>query len=187
MMGGQPPADANRAQSYRVFALLALLGAVVISALIVAAGLAGGAIYLNNQESAVAVAPPPQPAPTRKMDTGLAPAKVVPVAKPKPKPRSGPSTPRPAPKPAPPPEPTGPAPVTITITDGTAFTGVEIGCASVGFRERGSFAGTTATVANVPMAGDCKAKFKGGVPAQAAVAAGKSYKCAFVGAAANCK
>jgi hypothetical protein len=179
-----------------VFAIVAMLLGMVFTALIVAvgAGVVGVMYQQDNQKEVARIAPPPpQPKRNRGVDTAEEPEiekKVKPRPKPRPKPSGGGAAPapRPAPAPAPPPAPTGPQPVTINITDGTTFTSIEIACPSAGYRERGSFGGgASVVVPNVPTAPDCKAKFKGGVPAQASVTAGKTYTCSFVGAAANCR
>jgi hypothetical protein len=73
------------------------------------------------------------------------------------------------------------------IPDGVRYTGVEVKCPS-GFRQRGAFSGTKATVSNVPTSEDCEVHFKGGSPAKARpIRGGKTWTCTFPSATAVCK
>ena len=184
----------NRARSYRVYAIVLGLFALVFAALCTGVG---GLIYMqNNQpdatspEPTVAASPKPKSQPTEDTaaDVALPPPAPMP-ARPRPQPRPRPSggtapSPRPAPAPAP---TTSPRDVTIVIPEGEFFTAAEITCNSPSFRGRGAFSGTSATVRNVPP-GDCKVHFKGGKPATASISGGKtSYSCVFSSAVASCK
>lgn len=185
-MGAQMPPghdpDVNRAQSYRVFAIVAGLMFMVFTALIVTALLTVYAVYSFEDPEPEKVAAVPLPKPARAVDTGV-PAAPEPVAKPKPKPRT---TPRPRPKAEPEPvaAPTDPGPASITVPASEPFTGMEVKCPS-GFRERAMFAGGTATIQNVPRE-DCYAHLKGGQPVKIKIRGGQSLRCTIIGTAADC-
>jgi hypothetical protein len=191
-MGGaqmppDPSADLQRAQSYRVFAVVLGLMFMVSSVLVVVAILTVYGVYVMNQAEdpkPVDVVVTPPPAPRTPVDTGL-PEPPAPKLQPRPRPNPRPQPVAPV---APVPEvaPTDPGPVTIALGPGSpAFTSVEVVCPTENFRERGSFSGGSATVPSVPRV-DCTAYFKGGPPAKAKVSGGDSKSCTFVGAAANC-
>ena len=183
----------NRAQSYRVFAIVAGLMFMVMSALVVTVALIGGAAYFSTQDSSTA-ANDPMPARERPkspvVDTGE--AKPPPPIKPSPRPRPRPSggggaAPKPAapapPPPAPPPAAAGQ--VTVIIPASESFTGVEVRCPD-GFRDRAAFAGGKATIANVPNL-QCDMFFKGGLPAKNVIRGGETKNCTFTGGQAVCK
>ncbi len=188
--------DGNRAQSYRVFAIVAALMFMVLSALIVTVGMTVAGVYMTSNAQQVAAVPPPKPAPKSRgtlVDTG-APAPVAPAptkkprpsrggggsSKPNPKPNPGPKAP-----PAPPPPPANtPGAVTVTIPTSESFTSIEVKCAT-GFRQRGSFVNGKATVPDVP-AMECDLLFKGGLPAQNKISGGQSLNCTFQGGQAVC-
>lgn len=190
-----PSAELDRAKSYRVFAVVAGLMFMVFTALIASLVVLAYGFYMMESREPVAqnpvVAPPPPPVQRGNMDTGMA---KPPPPPPPPTPRSSQpkpkSNPRPAaPKPPPAPEPVAVGPVVLKIPASAPYTRAEVKCDG-GTRERGTFAGGTATVPNIPGPGQdtCTAVFKGGgaLP-KATVAGGKTYNCTFDGNFANCK
>jgi len=191
---GQPPADGNRAQSYRVFAILAGLMMMVFMALVVTVMLTVAGVYWTNQTEPVAKVPVTAPPPTRRskaVDTGQ-PAPPIPTpATKRPPPRSGgggtpkPKTPAP-PKPAPPPPPASAGSVTVTVPADAKFTSIEVSCPGTGFRQRASFSGGKATLADVP-AVECDLKFKGGLPASNKIRGGETKSCTFPDGQAVCQ
>lgn len=194
-MPPDPNADLDRAKSYRVFAVVAGLMFMVFTALIASLVVLAYGFYMMEQAQPVAQNPVVQPIPPPRggggIDTGLA---KPPPPPPPPKPRSSPK-PRSGPKPAPKPKPPAPPPpvekgsVVIKISASEPYTQAEIKCDS-GLRERGSFAGGTATVPNIPGPGqdNCTVVFKGGggLP-KASVVGGKTYSCTFDGSFAKCQ
>lgn len=184
------PSGGDRAQSYRVFAIVLGLVTMVMFGLLLTVVMLFAGFYMQDQKETPAAVPPPAAVPSRpnnrRVDTGVPAPQITapkPTPKPKPRPSSGPKpSPRPAPAPAPP--PTSPADVTVKIAAGMPYTSVEVTCPS-GFRQRGSFAGGTATVPGVPRE-DCKAKFKGGPPASQRVSGGQTISCADQGGAIVC-
>jgi hypothetical protein len=189
------PSGGDRAQSYRVFAIVLGLVMMVMFGLLVAVGLIFAGVYVQGEKDAAAAIPPPTAAPApargRRVDTG---APAPPIAKapakpaPRPRPSGGGAAPRPrpapAPAPAPAPPPTSPAAAVVKVAAGMPYTSVEIKCPS-GFRERGSFIDGLSTVANVPRE-DCKAKFKGGPPASRSITGGQTLSCTDQGGALVC-
>jgi serine/threonine protein kinase len=187
--------DVQRAQSYRVFAVVLGLMFMVFSVLIVTVMIVVGVVLYGNQQEGTKgelaiTAPPPPPPPA---DTGERipdPPPVVNNPKP-PKPSGGtspkPATPRPA-APAPPPAPSGdPAQATISLAPGSPpFTAVEVRCQVSGYRDRADFVGGVAKIPGVPRE-ECDVFFKGGPPAKARISGGQSKTCSFQGVAANCQ
>jgi len=190
MPHGQGGAEGSRAQSYRVFAIVAGLMFMVMSALVLSVGLAVGGLYWSNQAEPTATNQPniaPRPERTKKVDTGTAAA--PPPIKPPPKPRPTTARPRPtttpvpaAPAPPPPPAATGSATVIVPAT--ASFTAVEVKCPG-GFRDRASFSGGKATVPDVPNM-ECDMFFKGGLPAKNKIRGGQTKNCTFSGGQAVC-
>lgn len=188
--GGDP--DSGRAQSFRVFGIVIALVGVVCAALlatvvlvVIGLNMNGGGNATSNSSGPVAIAPPPKPAGGRPVDTGSAKTKAKSAPSPQPStsaPRpssSGTSAPRPAPAPAAPKAPTGPAAVTFKCSGECEWTSVEVKCEG-GFRERGSFTGGVAVVANVPIE-KCDAFFKGGPPGKVAITGGQTKTCSYAG------
>ena len=185
----EPATSENRSRSFRVLALVLGMFAMAMLAMIVAVVV----IVVATQMGGDGGKPPPDDGPTEVAtktpttpkvevdDTGA-----VEVAAPKVQEQrrrstrrrssgggtttSNPAPPRTAPKPS------GPAPISITLSNGVASS-VQITCGS-SFRQRASFRGGKATVADVPQGQDCKVSFKGGTPASFNKArAGNNYSC----------
>jgi hypothetical protein len=193
-VGAQPDAHeggGDRARSYRIYAIIlglfGLLGAtlvVVIIAVVVGMNAGDGTDDGSAEDDVEYVEDKPKPKP--KVDTASE-APYLPPPPPRPVSRARPSGPTAPAAPAPAPKPVGPAPATFTIPSGVVYTGVEVTCPS-GYRNRGAFAGTKATVPDVPTTEDCTAFFKGGSPASAKpVRGGKTWACEFPSATAVCK
>ena len=89
-----------------------------------------------------------------------------------------------APAPAPPRPAVGPQTAVVVIAASDPFTGVEVNCPS-GFRQRASFVGGTATIADVPQE-DCSLNFKGGPPAKNTIRGGQTKDCSFPSGQAVC-
>jgi hypothetical protein len=186
----------DRAQSYRVFALILVLMTLVMIALIGAVGLVAASIYTQGESGDQAKNQQVlEPAPRKRgsVDTGVEPPKVEPVPKPRPRPRpsgggGAAPAPRPAPAPAPPPAPpSGPiATVTITTDGAISYTGIEVSCPTGGYRSRANFAGTSASLAGVPRE-DCTMKFKGGEPNKITLRMKESISCNFPSGIAVCR
>jgi serine/threonine protein kinase len=188
--------DVQRAQSYRVFAVVLSLMFMVFSVLIVTVMIAVGVVVYGNQKEAtkeslvVGNGPPPPPPPPA--DTGERVPEPPPVvSNPKPAPRTGggaPAVPKPAtPKPAAPAPSGDPAQATITLAPGAPpFTSVEVRCQVSGYRDRADFVGGVAKVPGVPRE-ECDVFFKGGPPAKSRISGGQSKTCSFQGVAANCQ
>ena len=201
--GSMPPDasdDLERAKSYRVFAVVAGLMMMVMSAVVVSVMVLAYGFYLANQQQVAAPREIPQvaPPPKRVVDTGGGKAEPPPPPQ-APKPAGGggggggggpkpPSEPKP-PKPPAPPAPVASGPVTLNIAATEPYNKAELKCDS-GIRQQASFAGGVATLTNVPGPGSdsCKVVFKGGggLPA-ATVVGGRSYSCSFQGTVAVCK
>lgn len=185
--------DGNRAQSYRVFVIVAALMFMVFTALILTVGMTVGSIYMtrNAEQQAATAQPTPAPKNTKgqTVDTGVQLPAAGRCRFPLPtggtNPSPGPKRTGPAPAPAPPPAPVNaPGAVSVTIPSSANFTSIEVKCPD-GFRQRGSFAGGTATVPAVP-AMECDVIFKGGLPAQNKIRGGQSLTCAFQGSDLTC-
>jgi serine/threonine protein kinase len=188
--------DVQRAQSYRVFAVVLGLMLMVFSVTIVTVMVLVGVLWFGNQDtgpkdSQLAISQPPPPPPPA--DTGERipdPPPVVNNPKPGPKPGGAPSQPKPAgprPAPAPPPPSADPAQATVTLAPGAPpFTAIEVRCQVSGFRDRADFVGGVAKIPGVPRE-ECDIFFKGGPPAKARISGGQSKTCSFQGVAANCQ
>jgi serine/threonine protein kinase len=189
--------DVQRAQSYRVFAVVLGLIFMVLSVLVVTVTITVGVVMYGARDTGPKdsqltvgqpLPPPPPPA-----DTGdRVPDPPPVVSNPKP-PRPGGGTapaPRPTgPKPPPPPPPPSadPAQATVSLAPGSPpFTAVEVRCQVSGFRDRADFVGGTAKIPGVPRE-ECDVFFKGGPPAKARISGGQSKTCSFQGVAANCQ
>jgi hypothetical protein len=188
---GQPPADGNRAQSYRVFAILAGLMMMVFMALVVTVMLTVAGVYWTNQTEPVAKVPVTAPPPTRRskaVDTGQpAPPIPTPPIKSPTRPSGGGGTPKPkTPAPPAPPAPAAAGTVTVLIPPDASFTSIEVSCSGTDFRNRASFSGGKATLADVP-AVECDLKFKGGLPAANKIQGGQTKSCTFPGGQAVCQ
>jgi len=195
--------DQQRASSFRVYAIvLGLFGMAFLAMVIGVAAIIFVPGLLNQSGDANADAgsstTPSQQAPTVAPKRGgedTAVEEDIPDLPPAPvrrtprRPSSGSSTSggSSAPAPAPAPRaPSGPAPVTVNLAAGTPSSSIEIKCPS-GFRNRASFAGGAATVANVPQE-DCTIYFKGGPPAKfKPVKGGQTLSCRFQGTQAICQ
>lgn len=188
----------QRSSSGRVFAVVALLVAMVCGALVVSIGLLVFAVVSSQQEQPLEL---PAERPTvvldrPKVDTGLNVEKTptptpTPTKRTRPRPRSNPA-PNPGPRPAPaaapaPAAPSGPSAGTVTVIkpSNQFYTQVEVRCGP-GFRVRQDFQGDTATVPNVP-AEACLLTFKGGAASPKITLSGAgTYRCSGDGAAMGC-
>ncbi len=194
-----PSQDLERAQSYRVFAVVAGLMMMVMCAVIIAMGVLAYGVYLMDQNDTASKGPdvlqPPPVAPQAPVDTGVAEAPQPPTAEPTPKPGPRPSpgpspAPNPTPRPAPPPAPVASGPVVIKLPASAGITRVDVKCETSTERWRESFVNGSATIQNVPGPGSdsCHALLKGpGAPLKIVVAGGKTYDCVIDGTVARCK
>jgi len=193
---GDSTQDLERAQSYRVFAVVAGLMMMVMCAVIIAMGVLAYGVYLMDQDETASrgadpLRPPPV-APVAPTDTAV--NEPAPPTKPTPRPsnpKPRPANPKPAnPKPAPPPEPVASGSVTVKIAAGSGISRIDVKCENSTERWRQSFVNGTAVVPNVPGAGsdNCYGILKGpGAPMKIVVAGGKSYSCVIDGTVARCK
>ena len=184
--------DVQRARSYRVFAIVMMLMAMVFSVMVAAVILIFSVVFFRpdgpSSNQPVAVINPVPPPNNARVDTGVV---APPIPKAAPKPRSSPrprsTTPKPAAAPKPP--PSSPGQLKVTLAPGSpVFTSIEIVCetASGKYRQRAPFNGGTASRADVPRS-ECTMFFKGGPPASVKVRGGQTLTCAFVGQAPSCK
>jgi len=192
-----PSQDLERAQSYRVFAVVAGLMMMVMCAVIVAMGVLAYGVYLMDQEETAATNPdilrPPPVAPQAPIDTGVKepepPRTPAPSTAPRPTPKSAPR-PAPTPKPPPPPAPVASGTVTVKIPTGAGISRIDVKCENSTERWRQSFVNGTASIPNVPGPGSdkCWGTLKGpGAPMKIVVAGGNSYDCMIDGTVARCK
>jgi len=181
-------AGVQRAQSYRVFAVVIGLSFMVLLALTVTVIITVMAV-MGSDDTPEAVAPETTervaPKPTLKqVDTGTRPApRPLPVGRGIP--RTSSRTP-PAPAPVRPRPSSGPGTITLTIAE-SSFSSVQVSCPS-GFRDRQPIRGGKMVMSGVPREA-CTAFFKGGPPAKTQVSGGDTKTCTFVGAAmaASCR
>lgn len=175
-----PRIETRQAESFRAFAVIALLVAVATSSL-VASILLLVAVDLHRPAPVVPAALPPRVVVHDEEVEAPLLAAEVPVRSAVPGPR--PSTPR-----EPPPPPTTPAPVTVTLAPGSPpFTSFSVTCASTGFRQVAPLSGGTGTLADVPRA-DCVLHFRGvGALPKTPVTGGRHLTCSFVGTAPDCR
>jgi hypothetical protein len=183
--------DVQRARSYRVFAVVMMLMAMVFTVMVAAVFLIFSAVVYqgvgDSKNDPVAVIGPITQPVNAPVDTGA-------VAPPIPNPEPRPSRPRPDPGPRPDPAPrpappTGNAPLTVKLEPGAPlFTSIEVVCETPSgkYRERAPFSSGTAVRADVPRS-DCTMYFKGGPPANVRVSGGQTLSCSFVGSSPNCK
>lgn len=193
----QPDANADsgdRARSYRVYAIVLGLFAMTFMAMIVGVvalwfgfSAATGSDDDGTSDASTEETTPRDDKPKSTIDTAAPPEPII-IKPPPTAPRAprAPSAPA-APKEPPPPPVAATANATFSIPSGIRYTNVEVTCPS-GFRKRGAFSGTSATVPDVPTGEDCTAHFKGGAPAKASpVRGGKTYSCTFPSSVAVCK
>lgn len=187
-----PPMEAGeRTQTNRVYAVLTAVVMLVcisaVAAMFFKDHLTGKPEEVAKVETPVPSAePPPKTKPKAKADGDTGMAKPAPAPKPVKPSSGGGKTPKPStggtPAPAPPPRGNGSFSVTL---NGGGATSIEVNCPS-GFRERGSFSGTRASVANVPNE-PCTVNFKGGAPAKfSPVRGNQSLTCTITGSTAVC-
>jgi hypothetical protein len=181
----EPAPEIERAQSFRVFAIVAGLLFMVLTALVVCVIVVAAVVLYGDAGGGAAPVAGPKPVPladlgTPDEDEEIAEPLPPPPPSPTPRPPSGPKPPRP-PSPTPSPAPAAPTaggPVTLTLPPGAPWTAVEVTCPDVADwpRPRAPFSNGSATVQNVPASG-CYANFKGGAPAKVSVRGGNSYTC----------